>query len=86
MDKLVTLALVVQAATEAIARLYPRYTVYVAAVVGLAVSFLTQTGLLGTLGIPVSWAWADWLLSGLVLAGGAGVVHSVRQWLASSRK
>lgn len=81
MDTLIALALVVQVATEAVARLFPRHTVYVATAMGLLVAFLTRTGLLASLGVPVAHPAADWLLTGLVLAGGAGVLNSLKAGL-----
>jgi hypothetical protein len=72
------LAIVVQVVTEAIARLYPKYTVYVAGVVGIAVAFLADVGLLASLDVQATNHYADVFLAGLVLAGGAGVIQALK--------
>lgn len=81
MNTLLALALVVQLATEAVARLYPRYTVYVATGVGLLVALVTQAGVLASLGVAVPVPLVDWVLTGVILAGGAGVVNSLKSGL-----
>lgn len=86
MEKLGALALVVQVITEAIARLYPRYTVYVAAAVGMVVAYATQAGLLAAMGFEVGLPVIDSALTGLVLAGGAGVVSAVKSGLMARKK
>lgn len=85
MERLLTLAIVVQVATEAVARLYPRGTVYVASAVGLVVALITQTGLLASMGVEAVYPAVDWILAGLVLAGGAGVVHALKEGLAGAK-
>lgn len=83
MDKMVVLALLAQIVTEAIARLFPRYTVHLAAVVGMAVAYVSGAGLLSDMGFPVTAGWIDRLLTGLVLAGGAGVVSALKKGMTA---
>lgn len=81
METLGLLALVVQVLTEAVARLYPRFTIYVAAVLGLAVAFVADVGLLESLGKQAGNHLADVFLAGLLLAGGSGLVQKLKQRL-----
>lgn len=85
MEKLGLLAVVVQVVTEAVARLYPRGTVYVATAIGILVALVTQTGLLAALGVDAAYPVVDWILAGLVLAGGAGVVQALKQRLVTGK-
>ncbi|MDQ7850932.1 MAG: hypothetical protein RB148_11735 [Armatimonadota bacterium] len=75
------LAMVVQLVTEAVARLYPRGTVYVAAAVGVVVAVVTQTGVLDALGARVTAPLVDQVLTGLLLAGGASALNTLLQYL-----
>ena len=81
METLVLLAVATQVVTEAIARVYGKGTVYVAAAVGLAVAFLGDVGLLESFGVQATNHLADVALTGLVLAGGAGVVQELKQFI-----
>lgn len=86
MERLLTLAIVVQVATEAVARLYPKGTVYVATGVGLVVAWVTRTGLLAAMDVEAVYPVVDWVLAGLVLAGGAGVVQALKVGLVGAKK
>lgn len=79
------LAIVVQLTTEAVARLYPRGTVYVAAVIGIIVATLTRTGILAALGAQVLWPVVDQILTGLLLAGGASAVNTLLEYLRGAK-
>ena len=81
MDKLAMLALVVQLLTEGVARLYPKGTVYVAAAIGVLVAVITQTGVLAAIGVAPVYPVVDWVLAGLLLAGGAGVIQALKKGL-----
>lgn len=80
---LLALAVITQQVTAQIARHVPRFTAHVAAGVGLVVAILTGTGLIATLGLPVTirWPWVDEVLAGLLFAGGAAVVNSLSRFL-----
>lgn len=80
---LLALAFVTQQVTKQIARHLPQFTAHVAALVGILVAVLTSTGLISTLGLPVTvrWPWVDQVLAGLLFAGGAGVIHAVAKFL-----
>lgn len=82
---IIALAVVVQLTTEAVARLNPRGTVYVAAVVGIVVALMTQTGILAALGARVLWPAVDHVLTGLLLAGGASMVNTLLEHLRGSK-
>lgn len=79
MDRLFLLAIVVQVLTEGVSRIYAKFTVYVALVLGLAVAFIANVGLLETLEQPVTAHYPDVFLAGLLLAGGAGLVQEIKQ-------
>lgn len=46
-------------------------------VIGLILSFTVQIKMFGLLGITLPWAWADMLVTGLVIGTGSAPVHSV---------
>lgn len=77
------LALIVQQITKQIARHIPRFTAHVAAGVGLIVALLLGLGLFETLGLPVQVRnpWVDEILTGILLAGGAGLFTTLQKWL-----
>lgn len=75
------LAVVTQFLTERIAQLYPRYTAYIAAAVGVALTLLAGTGLLESLGFKPANHVADMILAGLLISGGAGLLNSLKEYL-----
>lgn len=80
---LTVLAVVTMQVTKQIARHFPRYTAHVATVVGLVVALLLGVGLFETLGLPVQVRVrvVDEILTGILLAGGAGAFTAVTRWM-----
>lgn len=73
-----------------LARLPEGFHKYTAIVVSVAagefVAYETGVGVLASVGIEVKHAWADLLITGLMLAGGSNVVNQVIEFLRQLRK
>lgn len=81
METLVLLATVTQFVTERVAALYPKHTAYVAAVVGVVLTTTARVGLLATLGVQSVSPIIDYVLAGLLISGGAGLLNSLKEYL-----
>ena len=58
-----------------------RHITIVAGVLGVLVAFITRTGVLHALEIPVQFDYVDYLITGVLISRGANIVHDLAKTL-----
>lgn len=84
-EKVFAIALMVEILTNFIKTVLPRlekeYIPIIAGAVGIIVAVTTQTGMLATLDIPVSFDIIDFVITGVIVSRGANIVHDIAKKL-----
>ncbi|UNC92887.1 hypothetical protein [Candidatus Contubernalis alkaliaceticus] len=75
------LAFIVEFVTEIIKSIFPGLkeigSKQAAAVIGMLICLVTQSGLLTLLNITVSFVYLDYLITGLIISRGSNVIHDL---------
>ncbi|MGI6641342.1 MAG: hypothetical protein ACOX48_07685 [Limnochordia bacterium] len=83
--KITAIAFLVEVLTNAVKSLVPsldkRHITIVAGVLGVLVAFITRTGVLHALEIPVQFDYVDYLITGVLISRGANIVHDLAKTL-----
>lgn len=84
---LLVLAFIVEVVTNFIKNYVPvirkrGLTSLAAGIVGMLLCLLTSTGILETTGIVVPYVWLDYIITGIVLSRGAGLINDLSGRLA----
>ena len=86
LGKVLAIAFVVEVITNTIKTALPnldtRYLPFLSGVLGVALSWVTGIGVLGTLEIPIRNLFLDYLVTGIVISRGANIVHDLAKTLS----
>lgn len=79
---LLVLALLLEVTTNLVKNFAPAVskrtsTPLVAGVLGAVLCFLTNTGVISATGVVISYPWLDYVLTGVVIARGAGLLNDL---------
>lgn len=88
LGKVLAIAFVVEVLTNVVKSALPnlntRYLPFISGVLGVALAWSTNIGLLNTLDIPVRYLFLDHLVTGVVISRGANIVHDLAKTLSLS--
>jgi hypothetical protein len=81
------LALVIEVITNLFKNYIPAikskgYVPLIAGILGAGLCLLTSTGIITATGIEIAWPWVDYVITGIVISRGAGVVNDLAKKLA----
>ena len=83
--KVTAIAFLVEVLTNAVKSVVPnlknRHITIVAGVLGILVAFMTRTGVLHALEIPIQFDYVDYLITGVLISRGANIVHDLAKTL-----
>ena len=84
-DRIFFIAVLVEITTNCtktlIPRLNKRYIPTIAGIIGIIVTWTTETGLLTLMEIPVQSMALDYILTGIIVSRGANIVHDIAKKL-----
>lgn len=83
--KVTAIAFLVEVLTNLVKSVTPsldkRYVTIVAGCLGVVTAFITRTGVLDALEIPVQNAFVDYFITGILISRGANIVHDLAKTL-----